>query len=377
MTKINKRGLYSSHRVLRQVRLQSGAIRIIRWVMLDQLGIKALQLLPPETAHKASLQALKLGLGPRISTRPDPVLATTLAGLNLPHPLGLAAGYDKNADAPDALLKAGFGFVEIGAVTPRPQIGNHQPRLFRLKDDQAVINRMGFNNAGLDVIKTRLEARQDRPGMIGVNLGANKDSEDRTADYVILLESLRELADFFTINISSPNTPGLRDMQSGGALKELLSRVNEARGSEPVFLKVAPDLETGEIETIVQAAQDHHLSGLIVSNTTLARPDTLQSSHKAETGGLSGEPLFDRSTKMLRQVRQMAGPDLAIIGVGGISSAKTAYAKIRAGANALQLYTALVYKGPGLVSEILTGLKALLAADGFDQVSDAVGVDLS
>jgi len=346
--------------------------------MMDTLS-KLLTVLPSETAHRAALMGLKAGFGPKAVSQTDPVLKTALAGLELSHPVGLAAGFDKNAEAPDALLRAGFGFVEVGAVTPRPQAGNPQPRLFRLREDQAVINRMGFNNEGLDAVKARLEARQDSPGRavgpVGVNLGANKDSEDRAADYAILLKALSGVADFFTVNISSPNTPGLRTLQSGDALDELLKKVNDARWAEPVFLKVAPDLTEADIEPIVKAADTHRLSGLIVSNTTLARPETLKSVHRDEAGGLSGAPLKEKSTQMVRQFRRMAGPDLPIIGVGGIDGPDAAYAKIRAGANAVQLYTALVYQGPGLALRIREGLAARLKADGFDSVADAVGVD--
>lgn len=347
--------------------------------MMDQLA-KLLTLLPAETAHRTALMGLKSGFGPKARTEADPVLKTALAGFELSHPVGLAAGFDKNAEAPDALLRSGFGFVEVGAVTPRPQAGNPQPRLFRLREDKAVINRMGFNNEGLDAVKARLEARQDAPdranGPVGVNLGANKDSDDRASDYAILLKELSGLADFFTVNISSPNTPGLRTLQSGDALDELLKKVNDARWAEPVFLKVAPDLTEADLEPIVKAVQAHRLSGLIVSNTTLARPDTLQSVHKGEAGGLSGLPLKDKSTEILRQFRKMTGPDLPIIGVGGIDGPEAAYAKIRAGANAVQLYTALVYQGPGLALRIRDGLAERLKADGFETVSDAVGADV-
>jgi len=347
--------------------------------MSDALA-RMLTLLPAETAHRTALMGLKAGFGPRANTPADPVLKTALAGLELAHPVGLAAGFDKNAEAPDALLKAGFGFVEVGAVTPRPQAGNPQPRLFRLRQDKAVINRLGFNNEGLDAVKARLEARQDNPskaeGPVGVNLGANKDSEDRANDYAILLKALSGLADFFTVNISSPNTPGLRTLQSGDALDELLKKVNDARWAEPVFLKVAPDLETADIEAIVKAVETHALSGLIVSNTTLARPESLHSRHKDEAGGLSGQPLKTRSTEVLRQFRRLTGPDLPIIGVGGVDGPDAAYAKIRAGANAIQLYTALVYQGPGLALKIRDGLAERLKADGFERLSDAVGVDV-
>lgn len=237
---------------------------------------------------------------------------------------------------------------------------------------------MGFNNEGLDAVKARLDARQaaPAPGVVGVNLGANKDSEDRAEDYAVLLKALSGLADFFTVNISSPNTAGLRDMQTGQALDDLLKRVNDARWAEPVFLKLAPDLEEATIEPILKAVEQHRLSGLIVSNTTLARPDTLNSRHKSEPGGLSGAPLFERSTAILKAFRRAAGPDLPIIGVGGIDGPEAAYAKIRAGANAVQLYTALVYQGPGLALKIRDGLADLLKADGFERLADAVGADV-
>ncbi|WP_440959119.1 quinone-dependent dihydroorotate dehydrogenase [Oceanicaulis sp. LC35] len=347
--------------------------------MSDVLA-RLLTFLPAETAHRTALMGLKAGFGPKAIKPADPILKTALAGLELAHPVGLAAGFDKNAEAPDALLNAGFGFVEVGAVTPRPQPGNPQPRLFRLREDKAVINRMGFNNEGLDAVKARLEARQDSSskaeGPVGVNLGANKDSEDRANDYAILLKALSGLADFFTVNISSPNTPGLRTLQTGDALDELLKKVNDARWAEPVFLKVAPDLDEAGIEAIVKAVETHALSGLIVSNTTLERPDSLKSHHKGEAGGLSGLPLKTRSTEVLRQFRRLTGPDLPIIGVGGIDGPDAAYAKIRAGANAVQLYTALVYQGPGLALKIRDGLAERLKADGFERLSDAVGVDV-
>ena len=344
-------------------------------MVLADLGAKALTLLPAEAAHKASLKALKAGLGPKLPGKADPVLATSIAGIELAHPVGLAAGYDKNGEAPDALLAAGFAFVELGAVTPRPQAGNPQPRLFRLSEDRAVINRMGFNNEGLDALKARLEARAGKPGIVGINLGANKDSEDRAGDYVTLVKSLNGLASFFTVNISSPNTPGLRDMQGAEALNDLLKRVNDARWTEPVFLKVAPDLDEAGIEAITRAALDNRMSGLIVSNTTLARPDTLKSRHKGEAGGLSGAPLTDMSNSVLRRFRQLVGADLPLIGVGGINSVESAYARIRSGASALQLYTALVYEGPGLVGRLRDGLAARLKADGYASLADAVGVD--
>lgn len=330
---------------------------------------------PPETAHRLGIQALKTGLGPRQGQADPGILHTRLAGLDLPNPVGIAAGFDKNAEVPDALLAVGFGFVECGAVTPRAQDGKPRPRVFRLSDDRAVINRMGFPNEGLDRFEARLTRRAGRGGVVGVNLGANLDSEDRSGDYAICLERLRELAQFFTVNVSSPNTPGLRNLQSRDSLDELFTRVNAVRGSAPVFLKVAPDITDADIADLVSVIADHRVDGLIVSNTTIARPDSLKSPHAGEQGGLSGPPVFERSTELVRLFRQAAGPELAIVGVGGVSDADTAYAKIRAGANAIQLYTALVYRGPGLVAEIKRGLVERLQADGFASVSEAVGAD--
>lgn len=337
-----------------------------------------LRLFPPEDAHQLGLLGLRLGLGPKQVEPDDPRLRINLAGLDMPNPVGLAAGFDKNAQAPDALLQAGFGFVECGAVTPRAQPGNPRPRVFRLTEDHAVINRMGFNNAGLDKFRARLETRRHRPGVVGVNLGANKDSSDRAEDYATALAQLDGLASFFTINISSPNTPGLRNLQSADALDDLLGRVAEARAAQtdataPVFLKVAPDIEESAIERMVMAVRTHKLNGIIVSNTTLARPESLQNAHAGEAGGLSGRPLFERSTHMLKLFRQAAGPDLPLIGVGGVENADTAWAKIRAGANAIQLYSALVYAGPGLVQSIKAGLLDRLQAEGFGSISEAVG----
>jgi dihydroorotate dehydrogenase len=344
---------------------------------MSDFAAKLLSYLPPETAHALALRGLKAGYGPKPQTGPDPVLRTAMGGIELTHPVGLAAGFDKNAEAPDALLQAGFAFVEVGGVTPRPQPGNPRPRLFRLRKDRAVINRMGFNNDGLDAVKARLEARQadPAPGVLGVNLGANKDSEDRAADYAVLLKGLSGLADFFTLNVSSPNTPGLRGLQTGAALDDLLKKVNDVRWAEPVFIKIAPDIEDADVDAILEAITTHKLTGLIVSNTTLQRPNTLISADRAQEGGLSGQPLFERSTAVLRAFRKAAGPDLPIIGVGGVDSAHAAYAKIRAGANAVQLYTALVYEGPGLAVRIRDGLAALLKRDGFERVADAVGAD--
>tara|TARA_R110002049_G_scaffold309038_1_gene516096 strand:- start:374 stop:1432 length:1059 start_codon:yes stop_codon:yes gene_type:complete len=344
-------------------------------VVIHDLAARALHVFEPETAHRFGLMALKFGLGPRQMRRDDPMLATRVAGLDLPNPVGLAAGFDKNAEAPDALLAAGFGFVELGAVTPRAQDGKPKPRIFRLSSDRSVINRMGFPNQGLDAFEARLRRRQGRGGIVGVNLGANLDSEDRTADYVACLDRLKDLAQFFTVNVSSPNTPGLRNLQAHGALDDLLGAVAQVRGKAPVFLKIAPDIDDGEVPGMIDAIGRHGLDGIIVSNTTILRPDSLTSPLMGEGGGLSGPPVFERSTELVRQFRAAAGPDLAIIGVGGIDSADAAYAKIRAGANAIQLYTGLVYEGPGLVQRIKSGLVARLQADGFASVAEAVGVD--
>jgi dihydroorotate dehydrogenase len=329
----------------------------------------------PERAHRLSILGLKSGLGPRQFSADPACLKTSIAGVEIPNPVGLAAGFDKNADAPDALLTAGFGFVECGAVTPRAQAGKPKPRIFRLDEDRAVINRMGFPNEGLAVFERRLQRRRRRGGVVGVNLGANLDSEDRAADYVTALSALRDLAQFFTVNVSSPNTPGLRTLQSTDALDDLLSRVAAVRGKAPVFLKIAPDIGDDEIPDLVGAVRRHGLDGLIISNTTLMRPVSLQSPAMKEAGGLSGPPVFERSTELVRKCRQAAGPEMTLIGVGGVSDADTAYAKIRAGANAIQLYTAMVYEGPGIVGRIKAGLVERLQADGFASVSEAVGVD--
>lgn len=343
--------------------------------MIHGLATRMLRRWDPEAAHELTIKALKAGLGPRSGPRFDPVLETSLAGIRLPNPIGLAPGFDKNAEVFAPMLRAGFGFVEAGTVTPRPQAGNPRPRLFRLTEDQAVINRMGFNNEGVEPFAERL-ARRGR-GIVGANIGANKDSEDRIADYVEGLTRLWGLADYFTINISSPNTPGLRALQTRGALEELLGRISEARaelpprGRAPVFLKVAPDLDEGEIEAIVETAVAEELAAIIVSNTTLSRP-ALRSPHAGEAGGLSGAPLFEPSTQVLRQFHAAAEGRIALIGVGGVGSGEAAYAKIRAGASAVQLYSAMVYRGPGLVSRIARDLAARLKADGFLSVAEAV-----
>jgi dihydroorotate dehydrogenase len=348
---------------------------------LTDLGADIVKLLPPEAAHTATIRALKLRLGvPLNPPLADAVLETVLpkSGLKLPSPVGLAAGFDKNCDVPDAMAKFGFGFVECGTVTPRPQPGNPKPRLFRLSEDRAVINRMGFNNAGLDYFVRNLKTyRGEVP--VGANVGANKDSEDRIADYVTGLTAVAPHADYVTINISSPNTPGLRGLQDRGSLEALLTACGSAdRAGKPVFLKVAPDLDPQAIADIVEVMRGpgSWLSGLIVSNTTLARPDSLKSSHKGETGGLSGAPLMAPSTEVLAAFARALKGEFDLIGAGGIASAADAYAKIRAGANAVQLYSAMVYEGPGLAQDINKGLPALLKAGGYATLSDAVGTAL-
>ncbi|HEX3405767.1 MAG TPA: quinone-dependent dihydroorotate dehydrogenase [Caulobacteraceae bacterium] len=342
-------------------------------MMLHDLAAHTLQVLDPEDAHRLTIRLTAMGLGPRAAAD-DPPLPTMLAGLALPNPVGLAPGFDKNAEIAGAMLAAGFGFVECGTVTPLPQAGNPRPRLFRLAEDRAVINRMGFNNVGLELFAANLA--RPRRGVVGANIGANKDAADRIGDYVAGLKRLWGLADYFTVNVSSPNTPGLRALQTGAALAELLGRVAEARaglgGAAPIFLKVAPDLDEHQVEEIADAAALHRFDGIVVGNTTLSRP-ALISRFKDEGGGLSGTPLMALSTRVLGHFRAAARGRLALVGAGGIASGADAYAKIRAGASAVQLYSNLVFAGPGLVTRIRRDLAARLKAEGFSQVADAVG----
>ena len=344
---------------------------------LHDIAARVLHVLDPEDAHRFTIRALQAGLGPG-SGADDPILATEVAGLRLPNCVGLAPGFDKNAEVFGPMLRAGFGFVECGTVTPLPQAGNPRPRLFRLSEDQAVINRMGFNNEGLEAFAGRLARRG--PGIVGANIGANKEAEDRIGDYVTGLTRLWGLASYFTINISSPNTPGLRALQTKAALEELLGRLAQARdglpaeGRVPMFLKVAPDLEDGEVEAIVETVVANGLHGIIVSNTTITRP-SLASKHAGEAGGLSGAPLTQLSTQMLGLFHHAAAGRVALIGAGGIGSGEDAYAKLRAGASAVQLYSAMVYGGPGLVTRIKRDLAACLRRDGFVSVAAAVGVN--
>lgn len=341
-----------------------------------------LRRLEPECAHEVTLWALSRGLAGRARWTPDPILRVSRFGLEFPHPLGLAAGFDKDARAASRLLALGLGFVEIGTVTPRPQAGNPRPRIFRLAADGALINRLGFNNEGLKVAAARL-ARRGTGGVVGANIGRNKDSTDAVADYVAGFRALAPHADYVTINISSPNTPGLRDLQAVTSLRPLLEALVAERatmagapaGRRPLLLKLAPDLADGDAVAAAGLALETGLDGLIVSNTTITRPPGLSSPHAGETGGLSGLPLMQRSTQLLGVIHRETGDALPLVGVGGIASAADAYAKILAGACLLQLYTALVYRGPGLVREITEGLAALLRRDGFDCIEQARGQD--
>jgi dihydroorotate dehydrogenase len=340
---------------------------------LEQIGLPALRLLDPETAHGLALKALNAGLGPRRGPVTSPRLRTTLAGLDLPNPVGLAAGFDKNATALHGLSRTGFGFLEVGAATPRAQPGNPKPRLFRLTEDRAAINRFGFNNDGMEAIAARL-AQRPKGAVIGLNLGANKDSADKATDFATVLTRCGPVVDFATVNVSSPNTEKLRDLQGKAALGALLDGVMQARAAlaNPilVFLKIAPDISTDEIAEVAEVANASGIDAIIATNTTLDRAG-LHGPHKSEMGGLSGQPLFEKSTRVLAQLAGLT--TLPIIGVGGVGSAEQAYQKIRAGASALQLYTALVYGGISLAGEIAQGLDTLLQRDGFATVADAVG----
>jgi len=345
--------------------------------MID-LAARALRLLPAEPAHRATVRLASV-FGPFLP-RPqadDARLAVDVLGLHFPNPIGLAAGFDKDAEVPDAMLRFGLGFVECGTVTPRPQAGNPKPRLFRLPKDRAVINRMGFNNGGMERAAERL-GRRKRQGIVGINIGANKDSEDRIADYAIGFTRLAPLADYVTVNVSSPNTPGLRGLQNRDELQRLLQTLTDARAKSgsriPLLLKIAPDLDTQAMDAIAHVFLESGIEGLIVSNTTIARPATLRGANAKEIGGLSGAPLLEPSTKVLQEMYRRVGARVVLIGVGGVASGADAYAKIRAGASLVQLYTALAYEGPGLVSRIKRDLLACLARDGHSRIGDAVGI---
>ena len=334
--------------------------------------------LPPESAHRLTLAALAAGFGASEAVTDPAILRQPLWGLDFPNPIGIAAGFDKDARVPDALLRLGFGFVEVGTVTPRPQPGNPRPRVFRLRPDGALINRLGFNNAGLERLIARLQRRRDG-GIVGVNVGKNRDSSDAVADYVEGVRRTALLADYLVVNVSSPNTPGLRDLQARGMLEELLRAVLTARDEAGVYLpllvKIAPDLSAAEREDIAAVAVTTGIDGIIVSNTTVARPGGLHGANAREAGGLSGRPLFAPSTAVLAEIYRLTGRRLPLVGVGGVTSAADAYAKIRAGASLVQLYTALVFRGPALLHEIKSGLAELLRRDGFGSVADAVGAD--
>lgn len=347
----------------------------------DTISLPLLRWFDPEDAHRLAIQGLKL-FPPARSRIDSPMLAVRAFGLNFPNPVGMAAGFDKNAEVPEELLRLGFGFVEIGTVTPRPQPGNPRPRMFRLSEDEGVINRLGFNNDGADMVLRRLAARAGRGGIVGVNIGANKDSPDRTADYVRLIELFAPVASYFTVNVSSPNTPGLRNLQQAAQLDDLLARVIDARehvrrnaGESPVLLKIAPDLSLAELDDVVHVARSRKVDGMIVSNTTLSRPPSLKSLRAGEQGGLSGRPLFRLSTRMVAETYVRAEGAFPLIGVGGIDSGGAALMKIRAGASLIQIYSSLVFKGLGLIEEIKTDLLSVLRRTGRESLDEIVGAD--
>ena len=341
---------------------------------LGALALPFLRALEPETAHRAAIAALQMA--PSAAPHCDPRLSVAAFGLTFPNPLGMAAGFDKNAEVPRGLIGAGFGFVEVGTLTPRPQPGNPRPRLFRLARDEALINRLGFNNGGYAAAHQRL-ARAALAGIVGVNIGPNKESADRVADYVLGVTTFADVASYFTINVSSPNTPGLRDLQQRGALDELVARVIAARDAcairRPVLVKIAPDVDLATLDDIVSVGRARGIDGMIVSNTTISRPPGLQGARASETGGLSGRPLFDLSTRTLARVFLRAEGAFPLIGCGGVDSASAALAKIEAGASLVQLYTALIYRGPGLIGEILGGLTKALSERRIERLSALVG----
>jgi dihydroorotate dehydrogenase len=345
--------------------------------MIDALGRKLLFPLDPETAHGLSIRALATGLPLARPRRPLPALRVEAAGLAFPNPIGMAAGYDKNGEVPDALLSLGFGFAEVGTVTPLPQAGNARPRVFRLAQANAVVNRLGFNNEGHERMLGRLQARKRHSGIVGVNIGANKDSADRIADYEQGVRRFAALASYLTVNISSPNTPGLRKMQAREILSELLARIVSVRDEDaarnrpvPLFLKIAPDLDETELDAIAAELLDKRIDGLIVSNTTLSRAGVSTLPNAAQAGGLSGRPLFERSTIMLARMRKRLGATFPIIGVGGVDSVETAIEKIRAGADLVQLYTGMIYAGPSLPGRIVTGMGRFVLAEGLSSIAD-------
>ena len=349
--------------------------------LLDRLARRLLYALDPEDAHRLAIRMLQLAPLPPASAD-DSRLATRVFGLNFSNPIGIAAGFDKHAEIPDALLRAGFGFVEVGTVTPLPQAGNPRPRLFRLDADQAVINRLGFNSEGADAVLRRLAARAGAGGIVGINVGANKDSADRVADYVRLIEKFAAVASYVTVNISSPNTPGLRDMQQADVLDDLLARVIDVRervtknaGPTPVLLKIAPDLSLADLDDVVGIARARRVDGMIIGNTTVTRPAGLRDAQSREAGGLSGRPLLPLADRMLAETYVRVEGVFPLVGAGGIDSGTSALSKIRAGATLVQIYSGLVFRGPGLVGEIKVALLAALERDGAQNVADYVGAD--
>jgi dihydroorotate dehydrogenase len=348
----------------------------------DTFSLPLLRWFDPEDAHRLAIQGLKL-LPPTRPRLDDAKLAVRAFGLNFPNPIGMAAGFDKSAEVPGALLRLGFGFVEVGTVTPKPQAGNPRPRLFRLERDEAIINRMGFNNDGAEAVLRRLAARAHLGGIVGVNVGANKDASDRVGDYVKLIETFAPVASYFTVNVSSPNTPGLRNLQQAAALDDLLAKVIDARervrqnaGDSPVLLKIAPDLSLSELDDVVHVARSRRVDGMIVANTTMARPVTLREQSRAkEQGGLSGRPLFRLSTRMVAETYVRAEGAFPLVGVGGIDSGGAALTKIRAGASLIQLYSSLIYKGLSLIDDIKNDLASTLLRTGRDSLSEIVGAD--
>ncbi len=348
---------------------------------LFDLALPLARMLPPETAHWMTLRALGAGLAPKAAQTDPACLAVKLWRRNFSNPVGLAAGFDKDAEVPDTMLALGFGFVEVGTITPLPQKGNPRPRIFRLAEDGAVINRLGFNSAGLEIAARRLALRRDKGGIVGANIGKNRDTRDDIADYVEGVRVLAPLIDYLTVNVSSPNTPGLRDLQRKSAVTSLIARLLDARARAtprnppPLLLKIAPDLSAEERADLAEVALSAGIDGLVIANTTVARPASLHSRFSHEPGGLSGRPLFAPSTALLSEMYRLTGAKLPLIGVGGIASGADAYKKIRAGASLVQLYTALVYQGPGLVQRIKRDLAALLARDGFTSITAAIGAD--
>jgi len=350
---------------------------VIDWGM--DMAVAAIRLLPPEPAHHLTVELMaRFGFFLPGPAKDDPRLKVSVLGLDFANPLGMAAGFDKDARAYKAMFKLGLGHVECGTVTPKPQPGNPKPRMVRLPEDGAVINRMGFNNAGVEVSAARLARRKKGRGLVGINIGANKDSADRIADYRIGYQRLAALADYVAVNVSSPNTPGLRGLQEKSELQGLLAMLVETRGGarKPILLKIAPDLDAAALDDIAAVALKSGIEGLIVTNTTIDRPATLKSRHASESGGLSGKPLLAPSTRVLAEMRRRVGSKLVLVGVGGVTSGEDAYAKIRAGASLVQLYTALVYNGGGLIKTIKRDLLACLERDGFACVAEAVGADV-